>query len=179
MHVAIAVGSLSLPALLTWAEMAVIDAPKTTFTVSFGATFAIFYFFFDRYAWKWARFIHHLPDLNGDWQVDGTSSYKDPDTGQNLKFKMTVKVKQTFSQIEFFTETNDSTSRSFMASVETGHAVPILRYGFDNIPKNMSNAELQRHPGMMELRISDDDKMEGDCIHCAVGLCNRAAHTRR
>lgn len=108
------------------------------------------------------RGIHNLPDLNGDWVADGTSSYADPNTGENLKFRMNVKIKQTFSQIEFFTETENSTSRSFMASIETNHAVPIVRYGFDNTPKNMSDAALQRHPGMMELRVSATDKLEGD-----------------
>ena len=159
---AIAVASLSLPALLSWLTTLFSEAPKTGFTVSFGVTFAIFYLLFDHHGWKWISVLHNIPDLNGDWTAMGTSSYKDPDSGEHLKFKMTVKVKQTFSQIEIFTETDDSTSRSFMASIETQHAVPILRYGFDNTPKNMSNAELQRHPGMMELRICDDTKMEGD-----------------
>jgi hypothetical protein len=49
-----------------------------------------------------------------------------------------------------------------MASIELQHAVPVFRYGFDNTPKNMANAELQRHPGMMDLRISSSDLLEGD-----------------
>lgn len=161
-HVAIAIASLSLPAAITWLTTVFSSAPKTGFTLSFGVTFAIFYFVFDQYIWKWLGFAHHLPNLNGEWLAEGKSSYKDPNSGENAKFSMKVKIRQTFSQIEFFTETADSTSRSFMASIETRHAVSILRYGFDNTPKNMSSAELQRHPGMMELRISDDDTLEGD-----------------
>lgn len=158
-HVAIAVMSLSLPAFLSWVASFFDNA--TGFTISFGITFTLFYLLFDRYVWKCLAFIHHIPNLNGTWIADGTSSYEDPETGKPFKFQMTVKIKQTFSQIEFYTESKDSTSRSFMASIETNHAVPILRYGFDNTPKNMSDAALQRHPGMMELRITSES-LEGD-----------------
>lgn len=158
-HVGIALTSLAVPGFLSWIAQHI---GGLAFTVSFGATFATFYFLFDRYVWRWGKFFYPMPDLNGEWIAEGTSSYQDPVSGENVKFKMDVKVKQTFSQIEFFTETKDSTSRSFMAAIELVHAVPILRYGFDNTPKNMSDATLQRHPGMMEFRINSDDELVGD-----------------
>jgi hypothetical protein len=161
-HVVIALVSLSLPAairdiLATWGA-----PPNWGFVISFGATFALFYFLFETFVWKWLTFAHGIPDLNGNWTARGTSSYKDPDTGENRQFSMAVKIRQTFSRMEVFTDTAESTSRSFMASMEVEHSVPLFRYGYDNTPKNMSNAELQRHPGMMELRLTNADTLEGD-----------------
>ena len=74
---------------------------------------------------------------------------------------MQVIIKQTFTKIEVFAETKDSTSRSTMASICTQHAVPIFRYSFENIPKNNANDELQRHPGLIELRVKSNDLLEG------------------
>jgi hypothetical protein len=160
--VGIAIASLSLPTVITWAATLISAPPELTFPISFGATFALFYYVFDEHIWKRFQFVHKIPDLNGDWIAEGVSSYRDPDRGENLRFSMRLKIKQSFSRIEVFTETDNSTSRSFMASLELQHAVPIFRYGFDNTPKNMANAELQRHPGMMDLRISGSDLLEGD-----------------
>jgi hypothetical protein len=160
-HVIIAVVSLSLPAWITSVLSTLIPGP-ITFPISFGATFFIFYMLFEHLLWKWLIPVHGIANLNGDWTATGTSSYKDPETGEHKTFSMVVKIKQTFSRLEVFTDTAESTSRSFMASLELEHAVPIFRYGYDNTPKNMSNPELQRHPGMMDLRLSAEHVLEGD-----------------
>lgn len=160
--VGIAVVSLLLPTFLTWLGDQFSIPSLITFPISFGFTFVCFYYLFDEHLWKWAVGLHKIPDLNGDWVGDGVSSYPDPATGEPFEFSMHIKIKQSFSRIEVYTETDTSTSRSFMASIELQHAVPVFRYGFDNTPKNMSDAELQRHPGMMDLRIQGPDLMEGD-----------------
>lgn len=161
-HVAIALASFSLPALIR-DTLAKFGAPGDWgLLISFGATFTAFYLLFEHHVWKWLTLLHGIPDLNGEWIASGKSSYKDAETGQNKEFSMLVKIKQRFSKMEVFTDTADSTSRSFMASMEIEHAIPILRYGYDNTPKNMSNAELQRHPGMMDLRLTNPDRLEGD-----------------
>jgi SMODS-associating 2TM, beta-strand rich effector domain len=161
-YVVIALIALGVPAYI--AEVAApLNIPDSLkFPLSFGVIFSLMAFLFDRFVWKWLPPLHGVPDLSGRWRATGVSSYQDPQTGENARFSMDIRIRQTFSRIEVFTETADSTSRSFMASIETQHAMQLFRYGFDNIPKNMSNAELQRHPGMMDLRLISGTRMEGD-----------------
>jgi len=161
-HVGIAVIALSLPTF--WPAIRTIFgiSPKYGFPLTFSLSYATLFFIFDRFIWRWVTGLIHIPDLNGTWEAKGKSSYIDPTTQRPFEYSMTVIIKQTFADIEIYTETSDSTSRSSMASISTKHAVPIFRYSFDNTPKNLSNAELQRHPGMMELRIHGKNELKGD-----------------
>lgn len=132
-----------------------------SFTLSFGITFGILFFLVDKYLWKIFKFLNMIPNLEGKWMVSGISSFQD-ENGNNCKFNMEIEIKQTLTSIEIFAETQDSTSKSTMASIEMNHSKAIFRYTFENTPKNMSNDELQRHPGMMELRINSTEDMSGD-----------------
>jgi hypothetical protein len=132
------------------------------YPLSVGATFGVLYVIFDHWVWRKLESQLHLPNLNGRWKAIGISSHIDTASGERLKFEMECRIKQTFSRIEIFGETDHSTSRSFMAAIESDHAVPILRYAFENTPKNMADNELQRHPGLIELRINDSTHMAGD-----------------
>ncbi|GAA5135179.1 hypothetical protein GCM10023213_08020 [Prosthecobacter algae] len=135
---------------------------KLSYPFGVGATFGVLFLLFDHVFWKWLQFILHIPNLNGTWTAKGISSYEDPATGKPMEFVMEYKIKQTFTRIEISGETDKSTSRSTMASLEIDHAVPIFRYAFENTPRNMSDAELQRHPGLIELRLNSVAKMTGD-----------------
>lgn len=161
-YVILTIISLVLPSLFDTFKTFFGVSESFGFSLSFGTTFAILYFLLDRFIWKWISFIISIPDLNGTWDAEGISSFKDPNTGEDIHFKMQIIIKQTFTKIEVFTETKDSTSRSTMASICTQHAVPIFRYSFENTPKNKANDELQRHPGLIELRIKNNDLLEGD-----------------
>lgn len=132
-----------------------------SFTLSFGITFGILFFLVDKYLWKTFKFLNMIPNLEGKWMVSGISSFQE-ENGNNYKFNMEIEIKQTLTSIEIFAETQDSTSKSTMASIEMNHSKAIFRYTFENTPKNMSNDELQRHPGMMELRINSTEDMGGD-----------------
>lgn len=161
-YVLLTVISLGLPSIFDIFKTFFGFSESYGFSISFGVTFGVLYYLLDRFVWKWIAFLLNIPDLNGTWDAEGISSYKDPNTGENFRFQMEVIIKQTFTKIEVFTETKDSTSVSTMASICTQHAVPIFRYSFDNIPKNKSNDELQRHPGLIELRIKNLNLLEGD-----------------
>ena len=130
-------------------------------TVSFGLIYGILFFIIDKYAWKLLTYIDLIPNLNGNWKAKGKSSYKDED-GEPFTYDMDVKIKQTLTKLEVYTITKDSISKSKMASIELDNAQAILKYTFENVPKNMSNDELQRHPGLVELQIETNDKMSGD-----------------
>ena len=142
------------------------SVPNLAWPLSFATTFGVLYFVFDRYMWKWkiSRSIHKIPNLEGVYSVKGLSSYELDETTQAPKycFNMEIKIKQSFSRIEVFSESNDSTSRSTLAGFCMDHAVGLFRYSFENTPKNKSNPELQRHPGLIELRIKDNDELQGD-----------------
>lgn len=135
---------------------------KLSYPFGVGATFGVLFLLFDHVLWKRLQFILHIPNLNGTWTAKGISSYEDPATGKPMAFVMEYQIKQTFTRIEISGETDKSTSRSTMASLEIDHAVAIFRYAFENTPRNMSDAELQRHPGLIELRLNSADKMTGD-----------------
>lgn len=137
-------------------------SPQLGIPISFGALYGVLFFLYDRILWRHCPTFFPIPNLNGKWKAEGVSSFQNPDTGENFRFTMDVIIKQTFSHIEVFTQTGDSTSRSTMANISTQHAVPIFRYTFENTPKSMANEELQRHPGMIELRIETEDCLKGD-----------------
>ncbi len=126
---------------------------------TFGTCFALLYFLFDHLIWKLLKYFNLVLNLNGNWIASGESSYLSDGTPH--KFSMKIKIKQTFTKIEIHTETENSISRSTMASISLDHAFPIFRYSFENTPINKSNSELQRHPGLIELVIKKD-LMEGD-----------------
>lgn len=135
---------------------------KLSYPFGVGATFGVLFLLFDHVFWRRLQFILHIPNLNGTWTAKGLSSYEDPATGKPMEFVMEYQIKQTFTRIEISGDTDKSTSRSTMASLEIDHAVPIFRYAFENTPRNMSDAELQRHPGLIELRLNTATKMTGD-----------------
>jgi hypothetical protein len=133
--------------------------------LGFGATFGLLFWLFDRFVWRWplVRNVHAIPILDGEWQGDGlSSSYKTPESPDGHRFTMFVKIRQTFSRMEVFTETESSTSRSTMAGFELQHAVTLFRYAFENTPHSRANDELERHAGLMELRIHGPDELKGD-----------------
>lgn len=159
-YVIITLISLSFPAFFESIRSIFGIPAHFGFPLSFSIIFSLFFFVQDKFIWK--LFGKLIPNLNGSWKANGISSYKDPNTGENFKFEMEVIIKQTFSKIEIYTETIDSTSRSTMASICTQHAMPIFRYSFENTPKNKADEELQRHPGLIELRIKKKNLLEGD-----------------
>jgi len=161
-HVAIAFMSLLIPSLIGKSLPYISLSEGFGFSISFGTIFGILYYLFDFVLWKKITSITSVPDLNGKWEAKGNSSYINPETNENYTFEMTFFIKQTFSKIEISSETENSTSRSVMAGLSTQHAVPIFRYTFENIPKNMADPDLQRHPGLIELRILSKNEMSGD-----------------
>lgn len=159
-HLGLGVVAFLVPSLIVKARTLFGLPISFGYPLSFGATFGILYFTLDKFLWKFLPL--NIPNLNGKWDAEGVSSYIPEGATEPFRFQMRVTIKQTFSKIEIFTETESSTSRSTMASVCTQHAVMIFRYTFENTPKNTADAQLQRHPGLIELRINTDDEMVGD-----------------
>lgn len=161
-YFAIAVAAFAIPRGIAWAAGLLVPGEAFAYPLTVGTTFAAIHLLFDRLIWKKFGFWHKIPELNGRWTAHGVSSYRDPETNEPVRFSMTYIIRQTFSRIEVFGETEKSTSKSLMASLDTDHAVPIFRYGFENTPKNTADDDLHRHPGMIELRIQSGTRMTGD-----------------
>lgn len=161
-HMAIASVALAIPGIFENARTLFNLPVSWGFPLTFSALYSSLYLFIDLLAWKWIAKFLNIPILHGKWNAQGVSSFIDPVTHKNFEFQMDITIKQTFSKIEIFTETKDSTSQSTMASISTNKAMPVFRYSFENTPKNMADQELQRHPGLIELRITNEKLMCGD-----------------
>ena len=133
------------------------------YSLTFGTVFGLVYAAVEHWLWRapGLRKVIGVPVLAGRWTAAGVSSFIGPD-GKPFQFTMDVVIKQTFSRLEVYTKTGESTSRSVLAGVYVDHAVPIFRYAFENAPMSMANPELQRHPGLVELHVHSADGMSGD-----------------
>lgn len=160
--------ALSIPALFLKLTAYFGMPPSVGFPLSSGVLLAGLHLVWDKWVWRLnicgfcVPTLINLPDLNGDWVANGVSNYVDPVTNERKKYSMDVKIKQTFSRIEVFTDTTDSTSRSTLAGFATDSAVGTFRYAFENKPKNHAHSELQRHPGLIELTLKSSTEMAGD-----------------
>ncbi|MBN73109.1 MAG: hypothetical protein CME32_27960 [Gimesia sp.] len=115
--------------------------------------FGFLHYFFDHYAWRMPGIsrIVAIPDLEGTWQVTGTTDGKD---GVAREWKGEARIEQTWSRIAISLETDGSRSRSTMASLErdAGHGFRII-YGYRNEPKGTIE-DLHSHYGTCQLVIS-------------------------
>lgn len=161
-YFALFVISMALPAIFEQVRALTGLPAYLAIPASFGTIFGILYFVFNHFLWRYFSRMTSIPDLDGEWVATGKSSFKNPDSGENVSFTMNLTIRQNFSEMEVFTETPESTSRSTMAGIFAHHAVPLFRYSFENTPKSMANQELHRHPGLIELRIQQDGTLTGD-----------------
>ena len=118
--------------------------------------FAVIYWGFDRYLWRWRAFrrIFLVPDLNGEWNVTGVSLWRD---GQGLQepWSGSIVVVQSWSKISVRLSTANSSSRSVAASLshEPGAGYRLL-YQFGNDP-TASHSELRPHAGTTDLLFAE------------------------
>ena len=166
----IAVLAFVFPSVMAWllsyvAALHLEIGPNFEWPLSVGTAYGIIFFAVDRWLWRIVplRFVIGIPDLNGDWQGKGVSSYElNADKKPVHPFDMKITIRQTFTRIQVFTETPESVSKSIMASICLDQARPTFSYGFQNSPKSKANPELQRHPGLLELRIYGPSELQGD-----------------
>lgn len=153
--------SLGVIAFLLAAYLNRTFASLPAFGVSFGAVFGLLVFCFDQWLWKLLARFNLLPNLNGTWVGQGTSSYVD-DSGVPVKYESSFKIKQTFTNIEVFMETDSSTSKSVLAGLHVNTASPELIYVYDNKPKNSAPEDMKGHSGTQWLRFSGGNTLKGD-----------------
>ena len=113
-----------LTSLITWASgwpllASSIQAKMVAFTVSTGLVYAVLYWVFNRYVWRWLNKVLSIPDLSGTWSVAGKSLSLE---GQ-VKFEWsgTLRITQKWDRIAIELKTSQSCSFSETASVLLKH----------------------------------------------------------
>jgi hypothetical protein len=114
---------------------------------------------FDKWLWRWSRRlgIVKVPDIQGQWEVEGYTSFE-------LKpFKAKVTIRQTWTHISVYLETEHSTSRSLAASLLLNQPEgPTLIYQYRNEPKPNAEKTMHAHMGTALLRLKNAECMEGE-----------------
>jgi hypothetical protein len=119
--------------------------------VSAAAVWPLAYWMFNSWAWRLApvRGYVGIPDLRGDWLVEGEtlggSNYDGPWTG-------TITVDQCWDKIKVALRTASSGSHSMMAAVVRDPTRGfVLMYTYGNDPKLGQPADMHSHMGYAEI----------------------------
>lgn len=130
------------------------------------ALYGLLFLMLDRFIWKW-RWLYSLgiikiPDLNGDWNAEISSSA----TGNKISAK--VKIHQTYSKIRIHLETEKSDSLSKMAALDMESPnMFTLRYEYSAEFKRDESSQILRHYGVTSVKLKSIDHKFSD-IHPAV-----------
>jgi hypothetical protein len=115
---------------------------------------------FDKWLWRWFRKlgIVKVPDLQGQWEVEGYTSFE-----QTKSFKANATIRQTWTHISVFLETEQSISRSLAASLSSNQPEgAVLIYQYRNEPKPNAVETMHAHIGTALLRLKNAECMEGE-----------------
>ena len=133
-----------------------VDAPSVI------GIFGILYELFDKWLWRVAVFrrirIVKVPDLNGRWAVEGHTSFN-----RNHIYSGECVIRQNWTRISVFLETENSRSHSLSASllVEQPEGCT-LSYEYRNEPKPRAVSTMHAHRGTCVLRLKDAEFLEGE-----------------
>lgn len=107
-----------------------------------------------------------FPDLQGTWEGEIRSTWKDPKANQASRIPVTVVIKQTFLSISCTMHTRESDSYSTAAQIGPDNESGGLRlsYNYTNRPKATARDRLAIHDGAAILRIGNgpERSLEGE-----------------
>lgn len=162
----LAVLSVSL-AYLLHAGISLLDIqfPWWAESPSMMGIFGLLYQLFEKRLWRWNILrrmgIVRIPDLNGEWSVEGRTTF---DSGKN--FSASAIIKQTWTKISVWLETAESTSHSISASILIEQPGGItLSYEYRNEPKQKPDvpSTMHAHRGTTVLRLKGKGyELEGE-----------------
>jgi hypothetical protein len=132
--------------------------------------YVVLLFIFTKWLWRLPIFQGWLvpfPDLQGTWQGELRSTWKDPATGHVIPpVPATLVIKQSFSSISCVLYTGESDSYSTAAQISRDDDSGILRlsYNYTNRPKATIRDRSTIHDGAALLRIisKPDRALEGE-----------------
>lgn len=108
---------------------------------------------FISYAWRWRFFQGWLvpfPDLNGTWQGELQTTWKNPETGQIPgPIPAILTIKQSFIRISCVMRTAEMTSRSFLADfwLDGDEQIKNLGYSYHSTPRAHVRGRSAPHDG--------------------------------
>lgn len=121
------------------------------------AFYGLFYWFFDRFAWKW-RLLHWLPltrvpDVSGEWRghVRPTPTVG-ISAGLGKQSNVTISIRQTWTKILVISQTSLSNSRSLSGSLIVTDECS-LSYEYLNEPSAAAPDTMHTHRGMARLTL--------------------------
>jgi hypothetical protein len=163
---------LGIGALLIagWVSEFLIQIKNLTGYEAFGkvtVTIAILYFIlhwiFNTYMWKIP--LVKLPDLNGKWNLTGTTLNEDGST--KYTWHGTMAIEQSWEKILIHVKTDKSESLSYTATLSKREGALggwRLSYSYKSEPNTEQQHELKSHNGYCEIKI-DNDLTVGDASY--------------
>lgn len=117
--------------------------------------YGILYWLFDRHAWKWPRLsaVLRVPNLAGDWLVEGQTI--NPDKSPGPAWRGEIAIVQTWDRIRIRLKTSQSRSNSIAAALLHDEADGYrLMYNYQNEP-NIGEPDLRGHRGFADLTFDE------------------------
>ncbi|WP_182405055.1 hypothetical protein [Psychrobacter sp. GP33] len=131
-------------------------------TLTTGILFLVVHFLCEKWLWKMNLYFKRLKHTNisGQWSCDGVSSFQNDDMiKQDIKWKGTVLILQSWANVKIRLETEHSVSNSISATIVYDESNEYkLLYSYENRPKNLNHAGLRIHRGFGELTVNKDDE---------------------
>ena len=136
---------------------------------SVAGTFALLYWTFDRYAWRWvwARAIGrvNVADIAGTYEGKLVSTYEDQ-TGQSTEIELRLEISQTWTRmsVEMTLEHQSSSSSSISALgsvIREGSATRLTYIYRNRINPAVADADMGDHDGAADLLIYADGRLTG------------------
>ncbi len=136
--------------LLSWLSSISGWEAFTKGSVTAGVVYFGLHYIFNRWAWKVP--LSSIPDLNGAWNVSGTTL--DENGGAKYEWSAALDIEQNWKKISINVKTADSRSASYTATLLKRHGVRggwILSYSYKNEPNLDKIHELSPHKGYCEI----------------------------
>ena len=139
------------------------DWNKIISTLTTGILFLMASFLCEKWLWKMNLFFKLLkyPNISGEWSCNGVSSLQEDDDmiKQDIEWKGTVLILQSWANVRIRLETEHSVSNSISAAILYDESDEYkLLYSYENRPKNFNNAGLHIHRGFGELTVNRDNE---------------------
>lgn len=142
--------------LTTVRDAGYFDLPEIVlWPITGAAVFGVMFFLFDRFGWRWRgiRSAVGVPDISGDWDLEGISY--DQDHQPKWQWSGKIEITQKYEKIFVWLRTSQSGSHSISAALVPEGRRYRLIYSYRNQPKP-GEPELQTHIGHCELLFEPD-----------------------
>jgi hypothetical protein len=129
--------------------------PMVISLIGAATVYALLYWLFDKFAWKWkwVGLWLKVPNVSGSWQCVG-QSLNQPD-GVTTPWSGVIKIAQSWDRLRVTMQTSDSISCSINAALVHDDDGPVLIYNYANSP-TITRSDLSAHMGFAQLNFSPD-----------------------